>query len=97
MPAIFDAEVFAAIRGLLRRHAIDERLARLSLLEAARLSAERHSLVELLPEAFTLRDRFGAYDVFYVALARRLSARLVTTDGPLARAATGYVDVALFN
>jgi len=95
VPAVFDAEVFAAIRRLLRLRAIDLPLAQGSLLETARLHAERHSLTELLPEAFALRDRFGAYDVFYVVLARRLGATLVTSDRPLARGAAGYVDVAL--
>lgn len=58
-----------------------------------RLVATRAPLLPLYAEAFTLRDRFGPADVFYVALARSLSAPLVTSDAALARAARGYVEV----
>ncbi|WP_337844691.1 type II toxin-antitoxin system VapC family toxin [Thermus sp.] len=38
-----------------------------------------------MEEAWDLRERVSAYDAHYVALARRLSAPLLTADGPLAR------------
>ena len=94
VPALFDAEVFAAIRRSLRRGVITTERAELALLRLAQFKAERRAMTDLLPDAFVLRDRFGAYDVFYVALARRLGATLVTSDRPFARAAAGYVEVA---
>lgn len=93
MPAHFDAEVFAAIRRLIRRRLLDVERAELALADSARLAAERVALATLLAEAFVVRDRFGASDVFYAVLARRRSATLVTSDEALARAAAGYVDV----
>jgi predicted nucleic acid-binding protein len=93
VPAIFDAEIFSATKRWLRRGIITRDRAEAMLLSTARLAAERRTVTDLLAEAFALRDRFGSHDVFYVALARRLGATLVTTDRPLARAATGYVDV----
>jgi len=93
VPALFDAEVFAAVRRAARRGIVTPERARVMLLWTARLVAERRTMTDLLAEAFVLRDRFGPYDVFYVALARRLGATLVTTDRPLARSAAGYVEV----
>jgi len=93
VPAHFDAEVFAAVRRLARRGLVDAERAHLALLRCARLAAERVPLLPLFPDAFSLRDRFGAADVFYAVLARSLSATLVTSDAALARAARGYVDV----
>ena len=93
MPAHFDAEVFAAVRSLLRRRAVGVDRAGLALLRNTRLVAQRMPLLPLYPEAFNVRDRFGLGDVFYAVLARALSATLVTSDAPLARAARGYVEV----
>lgn len=95
VPAHFDAEVFSAIRRLVRRRLIAVDRAGLALLRNARLVATRMPLLPLYPEAFTVRDRFGPSDAFYAVLARSLSAALVTSDEALARAARGYVDVRL--
>jgi predicted nucleic acid-binding protein len=43
----------------------------------------------LLAESFALRENFTFDDGLYIALARRLDEPLATTDGRLARAATG--------
>ena len=93
VPAHFDAEVFAAIRRLVRRRLVAVDRAGLALLRNARLVATRMPLLPLYAEAFTVRDRFGPSDAFYAVLARSLSAALVTSDEALARAARGYVDV----
>jgi predicted nucleic acid-binding protein len=93
VPAHFDAEVFAAIRRLVRRRVVGADRAALALLRNARLVAERVPLLPLYAEAFTVRDRFGPADVFYAVLARSLSATLVTSDAALARAARGYAEV----
>lgn len=93
VPAHFDAEIFAAVRRLVRRGLIDIGRAELALADGVRLSAERVALAPLVAEAFALRDRFGASDVFYAVLARDRAATLITSDAALARAATGYVEV----
>lgn len=95
MPAHFDSEVLSSILRLIRHGEVTSERGRGTLLAAARLPAERVALRELLPTAFALRDRCSAYDAFYVALARRSSAVLLTSDAPLARAAKGYADVEL--
>jgi len=93
VPAIFDAEAYAVVHRELRRGRLSEREGLAALFQIRRLSAARHALSPLLLEAFGVRDRFGAHDVFYAVLARRLGAVLVTSDAPLARACEGYVPV----
>ena len=93
VPSHFDAEVFAAIRGMtLRREIVgDDALAALYRLRALRL--QRVAIVPLVGEAFALRDRFASYDAFYAIVARLSGAALVTCDRGLARAADGYCKV----
>jgi predicted nucleic acid-binding protein len=93
VPSHFDAEVFAAIRGLTRRREIvvDDALAALYRLRTLRL--QRVAIIPLVGEAFVLRDRFAAYDAFYAIVARLSGAALVTCDRGLARAGDGYCDV----
>ena len=95
VPAHFDAEVLSAIRRLTRRKVISPAQAGDALLRLALLPAERAALAPLLSEAFALRDRFSAFDALYAVLGRQRAAALCTTDTRLARAARGYVDVAL--
>ena len=95
VPAIFDAETYAVVRRELRRGRLSEREGLGALFHIRRLSAARHALSPLLLDAFGVRDRFGAYDVFYAVLAHRLGATLVTSDVPLGRACAGYVPVRL--
>lgn len=90
VPASFEAEVFVAIRRLLQRRLIDRTEAATALFDIRSLSAEQHDVGELLAPALRLHDRFGGHDVFYVLLAERLGAQLVTSDRPLARAAAVY-------
>lgn len=92
----FDAEAFAA----LRRAVLTGRLSLVAAVEALddlrHVVVTRHAITGMLPEAMALRDRFGAHDVFFAILARRLDATLVTSDARLARAAEGYVRVRAF-
>jgi predicted nucleic acid-binding protein len=85
VPVHFDAEVFAAIRGLTQRREIvpGEGLAALFSLRTLRL--QRVAIVPLVAEAFVLRERFGAYDSFYAIFARLSGATLLTCDRHLAR------------
>src|SRR5439155_9057987 len=93
VPVHFDAEAFAAVRGLTHRReiVIDDALAALFRLRTLRL--QRVAIVPLVAEAFALRDRFGAYDAFYAIVARLSGATLVTCDRGLARTADGYCKV----
>jgi predicted nucleic acid-binding protein len=46
----------------------------------------RMPTVDLMTDAWALRDNLPAYDACYVALARRLGSALITGDHRLARA-----------
>lgn len=59
-----------------------------------RLDLARVQVTGHLRAALRLRDRFSAGDAFYVLLALDRGATLLTSDGPLARAAQGVVRVA---
>jgi predicted nucleic acid-binding protein len=56
------------------------------LLAYAELPLQRHRHLRLVGRAFELRDNFAPADSFYVALAERLEAPLLTADRRLARA-----------
>lgn len=84
--AHLDAEVFSALArlhrgGTLSVDAVDVRLRAMSRLNMLRLPITG----ALLQEAWTLRNNITARDALYVALARRLRGRLLTTDARLAR------------
>jgi predicted nucleic acid-binding protein len=85
--AHLDAEVFSALarlhrEGTLSADAVDARLRVLSRMNVLRLPITG----ALLREAWALRHNIAARDALYVALARRLRGRLLTTDEKLARA-----------
>jgi predicted nucleic acid-binding protein len=86
--AHLDAEVFSALArlhraGVLTAAAVEERLRLLAMLDMVRLPVS----ASLLLAGWALRDNIAARDALYVALARRLDARLLTTDRRLARSA----------
>jgi predicted nucleic acid-binding protein len=93
VPVFFDAEVFAAVRGLIRREAIDVEQGRQALFVLRKIRVRRAAITPLIAEAFTIRDRFSPYDAFYAIVARLSEATLLTCDRGLARAAKGYCDV----
>src|SRR5687768_6653598 len=85
--AHLDAEVFSALahlhrQGTLPVGGLDARLRALSRMNVLRLPITG----ALLQEAWTLRHNVAARDTLYVALARRLRGKLLTTDQRLARA-----------
>lgn len=81
------ADAISALRGLLRRGDLSpERADRaLDLLLAIRVV--RHQVAPLGRDVWLLREALTAYDATYLALARALDARLLTTDRGLAAAA----------
>jgi predicted nucleic acid-binding protein len=88
--AHLDAEVFSALArlhrdGALSAEAVDARLRALARMDVLRLPITG----ALLQEAWVLRNNIAARDALYVAVARRLRGRLLTTDGRLARAVPG--------
>lgn len=92
-PVLLDPEVYAAIRRDVRRGRVAANEAYRLFFALRRLLITRHRVDDALGDALALRERFGGHGVFYALLARRLGATLVTTDGRLARAATGFCDV----
>ena len=79
-PAVIDAEVLSALRGLERTRAVAPSRAALAVADLGRAPVQRYPLDLLLDRAWSLRDRLHAYDALYVALAVELNCPLVTTD-----------------
>ncbi|RNI23162.1 type II toxin-antitoxin system VapC family toxin [Flexivirga caeni] len=88
-PALVDAEVTSAFRGLLlssRSYAITSSRAADILEDYADLPLVRHPMLPLQARVLKLRDHFTAHDAFYVALAEALDLPLLTDDRKFAGA-----------
>ena len=79
-PAVIDAEVLSALRGLERSRAVTPARAAVAVADLREAPVERYPLDPLLERAWSLRSRLNAYDALYVALAVELDCPLVTTD-----------------
>jgi predicted nucleic acid-binding protein len=79
-PAVIDAEILSALRGLERNRAVTPGRAAEALDDLRQAPVERFALEPLLARAWSLRDQLHAYDALYVALAMELDCPLVTTD-----------------
>jgi predicted nucleic acid-binding protein len=79
-PAVIDAEVLSALRGLERTRAVSPARAAVAIADLRLAPVERYPLDLLLDRAWSLRNRLNAYDALYVALAVELDCPLVTTD-----------------
>jgi predicted nucleic acid-binding protein len=79
-PAVIDAEVLSALRGLERTRAVSPARAAVAIADLRLAPVERYPLGLLLDRAWSLRNRLNAYDALYVALAVELDCPLVTTD-----------------
>jgi len=95
-PHLMWSEVSSVLHELKWRKAISSDLATIALerLAAADVSARRPK--GLTAEAWRIADRFGwakTYDAEYLALARLLRCRLLTTDAKLKRAVATMVNV----
>lgn len=88
-PALIDAEVTSALRGLLISTRATTRLtparADQMLQDYADLPLHRHPMHGLQRRVLDLRHNLTAYDAFYVVLAEALQAPLLTGDGKFAR------------
>lgn len=88
-PALIDADVASATRGLLRAgSAVGMSLERADemLEDFSALPITRYPMLPLLRGALTLRENFTVYDSLYLVLARALDARLLTADSKFAKA-----------
>ena len=85
-PHLLDLEVASALRGLVRRGALAEPLARSGLRNLAVLPVTRIPHEPLLARCWELRDNLTVYDAAYVALAETTRATLLTHDRRLAKA-----------
>jgi predicted nucleic acid-binding protein len=95
-PSLVDYEVVSALRGMVRRGALDTARAAAVLTDLDDLPMERWPAhAELRRRAWELRDAVSAYDAAYVALAEALDCPLVTRDVRLARSSghTAVVEV----
>ena len=87
VPEHFHVEGISALRGLLRRGDITPERADRALDLLLSLRVLRHPVAPLAREVWGLRDKLTSCDAAYLALARALDVRLLTTDGGLAAAA----------
>ncbi|MCK0112739.1 type II toxin-antitoxin system VapC family toxin [Ornithinimicrobium sp. F0845] len=83
-PALIDAEVASAIRGLMMTskstiRVTSERAGQM-LEDFADLPLFRHPMQPYQRRVLSLRDNLTAYDAFYVALAESLDMPLLTDD-----------------
>lgn len=89
-PALIDAEVASAIRGLLLTSkaaaSISAQRAHQMLDDFADLPLLRCPMQVYQRRVVALRHNFTAYDAFYVALAESLDLPLLTSDAKYARA-----------
>lgn len=88
-PALIDAEVASAMRGLLLTTKdairITPERAQEMVEDYGDLPIVRHPMQPLHPRVLDLRDNLTAYDAFYVVLASLLDMPLLTDDGTFSR------------
>lgn len=87
VPEHFHVEAISALRGLLRRGDLSPERADRALDLLFALRVVRHPVAPLARDVWTLREALPAHDAAYLALARALDTRVLTTDRGLAAAA----------
>jgi predicted nucleic acid-binding protein len=85
-PAHLDLELLSALSRLHRAGSLSTADVERLLLDARATPIERHALHDLTAGAWARRGNLRASDAYYVELADRLDAPLITTDRRLARA-----------
>ena len=91
-PHLFDIEVTQVLRRLAREGTVPGKRADEAVRDLLDLRIARYPHFVLLPRIWQLRRNLSAYDAFYVVLAEKLGASLVTRDGRLA-AAPGHAAI----
>jgi predicted nucleic acid-binding protein len=84
-PHLVDVEVTQGLRRLVRAGEVSPGRATEAIADLAGLDLHRHSHLDLLTRAWSLRENITAYDAMYVVLGEALNAPIVTCDGPLAK------------
>lgn len=92
-PELLDAEVLSVIKALERAGQIQTPRANTAVTDLAQAAITRIGHRRLIGTAWTLRHNLSIYDALYVALAKELSAPLMTLDRRLA--ATPSLGIAL--
>jgi predicted nucleic acid-binding protein len=87
VPEHFHVEVLSVLRRYSIRKELSERRSTIALAALEDLRAVRYPVMEMADIVWELRAGLTAYDAAYLALARRLDARLITLDKGLAAAA----------
>ena len=95
-PHLIDIEYVNALRNLVLREDITLDDAEIATLDFIDLSITRYPHTRLIDRIWQLRQIITPYDAAYVALAELLETPLITSDRRLARAATGLVEIDLF-
>ncbi len=90
-PALCDVECMSVLRRALLAGRLTVHRAEEAVEDLLSLRVTRHDHRPLPPRILRLRENFSAYDAAYIALAERLNARLLTTDGALARAVRAHL------
>jgi len=95
-PHLMWSEVSSVLHELKWRKEISSSLAAIAMKRLAAADVSARHPKGLTAEAWRLADRFGwakTYDAEYLALARLLRCRLLTTDAKLKRAAANLLNV----
>ena len=85
-PEMIDAEVLSSLRKAVLRGRLEEARARMAVDSLMAWNIERVAHRGLARLAWQHYQNVGAYDAFYVAVARVRGVPLLTVDGRLARA-----------
>ena len=94
-PHLMPVEVISALRNAERREFLTSEQAALTHQDLADLDVELHAFEPFASRVWALRHAVSPYDAWYVALAERLDAPLVTLDRRLARTADARCEFAL--
>jgi predicted nucleic acid-binding protein len=95
-PDLMWSEASSVLHELKWRKEISTQLAEIALERLANADVSRRRPKGLIAEAWRIADQFGwarTYDAEYLALARLLKCRFVTTDAKLKAAASGLLNV----
>jgi len=86
VPQLLFPETVSAIKGIERASGASPLRCGQAVNRLMRLPVHQWNLKPLTPRVWQLRHSISTYDAYYVALAERLHASLITKDARLARA-----------